>query len=247
MRFALLNKSTLLTDVGQLNSMAAAGVSIANEAFLLAWSRVPIDGAFYSDESGVPPDAWVITILDTSDQEGALGYHDEGPTGPDATVLVKPVLDAGGGILDGGSIDVSVASVFGHELFELLIDPFIDDWTQMADGRFLAKEVCDPVENVSIPVTLPDGTSVSMSNGVLPAYFDARAQSGPYDIAGQVSAPFQLLPKGYQIVYDPQTGQTSQVFGAKYPEWRKSAKTREMARTGRRLRRAQAAAGRGRR
>lgn len=170
----------------------------------------PIDNVNASD----PLAFRVVLIDDDPSKPGELGDHDEQGGTPFATILAKVCTDAGGGILDGGSIGISVLSVICHEIFESLCDLNVNDW--VFDGRnFLAKEAADPVEGApGYEIELADGTVALCSNGVLPAYFDAQAIEGSrFDLAGAVSMPFQLLPGGYQIVFDVSTGNVTEVFG----------------------------------
>lgn len=214
MQFLIDNRSTVVSpdDCAKL----ATGVERAAILFASAWGFRPpmIDLCDAGDDSASA--TRVIVVDDDPSRAGELGDHSEDSDGAAVVVvLAKLVTDAGGGVLDGGSIGISVASVVCHEVFETLVDFSCNDW--VFDGRnFLAKETADPVEGApGFPVTLDDGTEILCSNGVLPRYFDPLAPEGSQlDLAGLCSTPFQLLPGGYQIVMDP-AGNVNQVFGTK--------------------------------
>src|SRR5438445_751400 len=114
------------------------------------------------------------SLADDAEQAGALGYHAETPDGrPYGRVFVGPVLDHGGGWLEG---QLSVSTVVSHECCELFCDPNVNLWADDAQGRAYAVEACDPVEADSYEVSV-EGRVVAVSNFVHPAWFDARATS----------------------------------------------------------------------
>jgi hypothetical protein len=72
-----------------------------------------------------------------------------------------------------------------------------------------ALEGSDPVEALSFPVN-----GIPMSDFVFPSYFEVfrKAGSVQFDQMGKVRKPFQILPGGYQIVFNGR--QWMQVFGS---------------------------------
>lgn len=211
MLFFIENKSSVVTPA-QLACICEA----MNRALVMVTSAWGFKGAIVETPAdAVTCDAWITIIDDDPSKQGELGDHDEEHGEPLAVILAKVVTDAGGGVLDGGSIGVSVASVIAHEVYETLVDLNVNDW--IFDGKnFLAKEVCDPVEGApSFAVQLESGETIELSNVVYPAYFDAQAAEGSaFDMCGAVTVPFQLLGGGYQIVFDVDQRQEVQVFGA---------------------------------
>lgn len=137
------------------------------------------------------PDAWVIGLFKDPDQPGALGYHDETPSGlPLAKVF--PLLDA----QDGSPLSVTIS----HELLEMLADPLLAKAVQSpTDGRFWAYEVCDAVENDSYPIN-----GVQVSNFVTPQYFEPPNDltGVKLDQMGLVTEPFEVRPGGYMQYFD---------------------------------------------
>ena len=68
------------------------------------------------------------------------------------------------------------------------------------EGSRYQKEACDPVESDRYEKHV-DGIDVSVSNFVLPAYFDPNAQPGArVDYLGTCPGPFQLAPGGYLLI-----------------------------------------------
>lgn len=218
---AIVNQSKLLHGCDTaIERMLAAGLLFVNEMWGPAWGIAPVWGGYYRDASKIPVGSYVFRWID-SDKEtpGALGYHDEEHNAPYSTLLAGVILnDIGGGILDPNGTQASCSSVFGHELCELLANENVNEWIQMPDGRFIAKEVCDPVQDgiVTIPV---GGVPVAMSDAVFPDYFDSQApRGGRYSVNGY-GIPFGCSPGGYQIFFDPSklhtaAGPVSSVFGA---------------------------------
>src|SRR5215831_19305288 len=111
----------------------------------------------------------VLHFLDTSDQQGALGYHDQdGNEVPSAKVFVKDAVE-------GGDVPSEVAS---HEALELATDPHVNLSALTGDGsRLYALEVGDPVQGTGYDVGQPavgvgTPTGITVANFALPSYFD---------------------------------------------------------------------------
>ena len=236
MYFLIENKSTVVTDA-QIATMCVA-LNRALIIFCAGWGWTlakcaPCDAINSQDPLAVR----VVVIDDDPERQGELGDHSEDSGIPIAVILAKVVTDAGGGVLDGGSVGVSVASVIAHEVFETLCDLNVNDW--IFDGKnFLAKEVSDPVEGApNYAVQLDDGTSVELSNAVFPPYFDLQAPEGStFDLCGACKIPLELLPGGYQVVFDVKTGQETQVFGASRLELHEKIRAHRFSRRARRAR-----------
>lgn len=234
MTIALVNRSTRVTNGDAL--LMADAVQIQMDVHVApAWDRLPAQVRYYEDEDLVPDGAYVIVLLDNSDQQGALGWHTEGPGGAVfSQVFASPVLDAGGGVLDGGTAGVSVASVVSHEAIEAFVDPSVNVWVDGImgrDGGCYAYEACDPVEGDSYDIVLPVGPKVSVSAFVTPAWFDLEAApDAPRSYPnGLTKGPFKLAPGGYMVVrQDP--GSEKQVFAEQIPPaWRMNAKANNTA------------------
>jgi len=147
---AIINESSVITDAQLAVMVAACQIQISRD-FAPAWgvdAQLRIAGSRKQGQTaGKPeppqPGEWQLVILDTSDQAGALGYHDTTPEGlPMGKVFAKSDLEA-------GSI---VSATLSHELLEMLADPDISRLVQVDDKTFgrvfvYALEVCDPCED----------------------------------------------------------------------------------------------------
>jgi hypothetical protein len=199
-----------------------------------AWGLLPPSVLYMPNGAqGQHMDA-IITVFDDADQAGDLGYHTEGPDADVyGRVFARPVLANGGNAL---TADLSVCSVLSHECCETLGDRTCSDWAQAASGQLTAYELCDPVEGDSyrMTITASSGEQVTgtVSDFVLPSWFDSNAAPGPTDYMGLVTAPFQVRPTGYSIVMSG--GSVTEQFGERYPLWRLVTKEHPTSRTARR-------------
>jgi hypothetical protein len=224
---ACFNRATVALGVDFDALIAAMQDYISN-------SIVPVWGtpATLVKTTDFQPGAWAIVFLDDADQPGALAYHDLTPDGlPESKVFVKTTL------ANNDLVSVSAS----HELVEMLVDPATNMMTTGPDPNLIyAYESADPVEALSFNV---DG--IPMSDFVYPAYFETFRQPGSvhFDSMNQVTQPFQILPGGYQIIF--QNGQWTQVFGsaekkkAFAKEDRRGHRSEQRKRGGRELQRAE--------
>lgn len=155
----------------------------------------------------IPKGSWVLWLLDDSDVQNALGYHDLTPEGkPIAKAFVKTDMQH----------NLKWTVTASHEILETAVDPFVDSVVLTSGpggqgARLWAKETADAVEADD------DGYDVSgirLSNFVLPSWFGSGP--APYDFRGLLTAPFQIRPGGYMSVLDlrPQSGaQWTEIFG----------------------------------
>lgn len=199
---AIINESTVISDADLSPVVDALRIQLMRD-FCPAWRLDPVKLIFAVKGPGgqpptLPDTAWVLAILDDSDQAGALGYHDETANGtPLGKVFAKSCLD------DRVSWSVCVS----HELLEILADPWINLCAEGADGQVRSYEVCDAVEDDSVGYEI-DG--VLVSDFVLPAWFSiAPKPTGPFDFLAKCQAPFELLTGGYISIM--QAGNWSQI------------------------------------
>lgn len=142
----------------------------------------------------VHPDEWVVGLVQDPDVAGALGYHDETPSGkPYARVF--PLLNAADG--------VPVSTVISHEILETLVDPNVARCAQWSDSKFWAYEVCDACEATSYSIN-----GVAVSNFVLPPYFEPVSHLAglKLDHLGLITHPLQILPGGYGQYWNSKKG-----------------------------------------
>lgn len=235
--YAVINKSSL-AGADALAAKIVAAEQKLSPTYCNAWNLGGCMGEVVKDESAANGcDMLFVLQDDDPNVQGAFGYHDEQNGVPYARILTATILGAGGGQTDGGSIGVSIISVALHELWESIIDKFVDDLVLMPSGIFVFKEAADPVQQNNIPVQLDDGSTVLASDGVLPRYFDGEAPSDgsePLSLSALIGgagpgAPFAIMPGGYQSQFDPSkvsdpNGPIVTVWGAEVPAAVKVAK-----------------------
>ena len=111
-QISVINASTVVTDDDVRPVVDALQRQVSND-FLAAWG-VDARLTFVPTSSMPPPGTWWLSILDDSDQAGALGYHDLTPDGlPLGKVFAATDLKYG----SQWSVTAS------HELLEMLADP----------------------------------------------------------------------------------------------------------------------------
>ncbi|MER5635679.1 hypothetical protein ABT095_01840 [Kitasatospora sp. NPDC002227] len=227
----VVNKSTRVTDDDVKTMTRACATQVQRDA-APAWGKAPIPVVYAASEAEAPPGAWVIAVLDDSDQAGALGWHTESEGNLIfGRVFAAPVLDHGGRVLSG---ELSVSAVLSHEVLETLVDEHVNLWADDLNGSAYAYEVGDPVESDSYEVDVTGVGPVAVSNFVYPAWFDPQAGGGrKFDQMGKVTAPFQMTKGGYVVIR--REGKEEQHFGDRYPEWKKTAKLADTSRSQRRL------------
>lgn len=198
--------------------VAALGRQVS-EHVAPTWGRVVPALQF----GGAAPDgASQIVIRGGAAPEGELGDHDEDAQGdPRGQVFPKPILDSGGSILLGAN---SLSVTLSHELLELIGDASANLWADGPDGYSYALELCDAVEGDAYDI---DG--VWVSNFVFPGFFDPLGAAGVrLDYMRQLSKPFGMTPGGYQI-RRASSGGVSNVWGDRFPAWKRAAKLRKTA------------------
>lgn len=174
-----------------------------------------------------PAGAWNLILLDTSDQAGALGYHDDesGSGIPYSDVFVKTSIEDGE--------QASVVAV--HEAIEMLVDPHVESpWVApnpAEGGRQYIVEACDACQGASFDVGAPEGktTGVKVADFCYPAWWGLK-QTGTKQLTyrDSIKTPFEVGTGGYiswlPAGEDPATSQGwQQIFGdkraAELPVW----------------------------
>lgn len=193
---AFVNESTVLTDTEVKAALPAFQTQVTRD-FAPVWGTDAT--VTWVDKTTAPPsDAWLMAILDNSDQAGALGYHDVTDTG-----LPLSKVFAMSDLMAGATWSVTVS----HELLEMLGDPNIVTSVTVNDptkGQVMyALEVCDAPEADEYGYQIDN---VLVSDFVTPAWFGQPGDQ--YDYGKHISAPFQILPGGYIGMWTPTTGWT---------------------------------------
>lgn len=228
---SVINQSRRIADQDVAQMTLAVGKQLA-EHVAPFYGLVP--ALEFVKQGGSPsPGACPCYVVDEPDVDGALGYHDEDGRGiAYIKVFVDPTLDNGGTVLVGPN---AVSVTLSHEVLELTGDAPANKWVDGPNGYDFAYELCDAVEGDVYEVG-----GVSVSNFVLQAFFDPRAEAGSkFDFLGKLRAPFTMTPGGYQITRT-EPGRISQIFaharcmevaagvavhfGSEFPEWKRAAK-----------------------
>ncbi len=150
-----------------------------------------------------------MLLLDTSDVEGALGYHDLESGLPIARIFIKTALE-------NGEI---VSGTISHELAELLVDPFCQSLVINNDtGTVYPYEVCDAVEESMF--SAPNG--IQLSDFVYPEWFQEWSPAGTqFDYMKVLTGAFQLDKGGYITAIQEGTITTLWGSEAKKVRWQK--------------------------
>lgn len=161
-----------------------------------------------------PVGAWNLIILDHTDQQGALGWHDD----EQGTEVPYAEVFAADAVADGKA----VSAVVSHEAIEMLVDPYVDPSqprTVTHDGQEWIVEACDMVEGNDYDVGAPEGrtTGLMVSDFSLPSAFGYSSWPS-YSFRDSVPGPFTLAPEGYISVAPVGTTNWTQVFGERRTE-----------------------------
>jgi hypothetical protein len=187
-----------------------------------------------------PAGAWPMELLDTSDQEGAIGYHEDkasiskaGPSGAHAargkaaggeTPLSKVFCKT------AKQDNVPITEVASHEMCEMAVDPWVVDEAQIrkyldsSSKQWYLGEVGDPVQDraydVGAPESRPAGVPEALvSDFAYPSWW-GQPQTRPFTSAAaefkQAAnlAPFALAPGGYMSVApEAKPEEWTQIYG----------------------------------
>jgi hypothetical protein len=142
----------------------------------------------------LPATSWWIVFLDNSDQAGALAYHDLTNTGlPISKVNVKTIL----------ADKASVSVVATHDMCEIAVDPWLNSAYQDPYGRFLAGEVCDPIEDDQYGYKIGN---ILVTDFITPNGFAHAHSQIKIDFQGHARSPFLGPEWRYAKYFDPQQG-----------------------------------------
>lgn len=174
---AAVNASKL-TDA-EVDAICKALTSQATHHIAPAWDLTTV-----SVQRRIPVATdWQLAFLEDSDQAGALGYHDELPSG-------RPLMKVFVATCEQDGIEPSACA--SHELAEAMVDP---DLVRMTDAgsKAWACEVGDPAQSLTYTV---DG--VTVQDFVFPAWFLTSPPPGAkFCHTGGITKPFQVPSGGY--------------------------------------------------
>jgi hypothetical protein len=197
-KIAIINQCTALTD-GEIAAAVPALQAQIHEHFAPVWG---IDADLvYVGTAQPAPGCWWLVILDNSDQQGALGYHDLTDEG-------LPIGKVFAATDKANKLNWTITA--SHELLEMLADPDISLTVFLqpdnSSGTLYSYEVCDACEDDQFGYNIGD---IFVSDFVFPAWFEASrpAESTQFDYAKQLHAPVPtLLSGGYIGAFDVTAG-----------------------------------------
>src|SRR5271166_5102256 len=109
-QISIINASTVISDPDGAAATAALQTQVTRDFFPI-WGT-PATLTYVPKGHTAPTTTWHLSILDNSDQAGALGYHDITPQGlPLGKAFAKTDLRYG----------LSWTVTISHELFEMLV------------------------------------------------------------------------------------------------------------------------------
>jgi hypothetical protein len=193
-KVSVINASTVLTDL-QVQPVVPALQIQVRQHFAPVWG-VDADLSFVPKGETPLEGSWWLTVLDNSDQAGALGYHDLTDQG-----LPLGKVFAGSDMQAGTQWTVTAS----HELLEMLGDPDINlsAYVQKSGGSLLlyAYEVCDACEDDSFGYLIG---AILVSDFVYPSWFESFRTLGStqFDYGSNIKQPFQLLTNSYISIFD---------------------------------------------
>lgn len=183
---SFINASTAVEDALALQTMKDLQTQITRD-FYPVWGRTAqLD--FVGKGKSPAKGTWWLSLLDNSDQAGALGYHDLTSEGlPIGKAFIKTCEQYGA----SWTVDAS------HEMLEMLCDPDINLICADANGSTLyAYEVGDPVQDDACGYMI-EGTLAS--DFVYPPFFEPSrpANSARFSYGVHVHSPLRIAPGGY--------------------------------------------------
>ncbi len=178
----LVNHATGLDDAAVVE--AAAAFTEWGKTFAVYWGRTPLPVVA---SRTVGPTQWPVYLLDHSDQEDALGYHDLTSRVPYGRVFVA----------DCKADNVSWTVDADHEIREMDADPWCNLCSDSGAGQMIGWEPADPVEADEYGREVG---GVRCTDFVTPAWFVPQL-GGPVDATGALTKPYTLAPGGYASVF----------------------------------------------
>ncbi len=197
-KVAVFNASTAVNDADVEAAVPGLQTQV-HDHFAPVWG-MDADLVYVPRGQAPTPGAWWLGIFDTSDQAGALGYHDVSDEG----LPLGKVFAA-----DDLKFKLQWTVTASHELLEMLGDPEINlvvfVQPDATTGTLYAYEVCDACEDERFGYKI-GGTLVS--DFVFPSWFEPSRAPGStqFDYQRQIQKPFDLLPGGYIGAFDVGSG-----------------------------------------
>lgn len=151
------------------------------------------------------PGHWPVYLLNDSDVDGALGYHETDPNVP--TLPVGKIF-----VGTDEQYGLSPTVTTSHECLEIIGDPMAQYTFQATDSQFWVVELCDAVEADELGYELE---GVQLSDFVTPMWF--YGGPGPFSYRKSVTRFRKLARGGYQAYFDTNTKQWTQITADSAP------------------------------
>lgn len=162
--------------------------------FCAKWG-IAVPGVVFYDDShkqNIPEEAMLI-FVDSGNDPDAFGWHE---------ILGAAVF---------GYIDVNLSKlydepidrVFGHEFWEMVLNPDLRWIGPYPDGTHVPKEACDACQDCSWAVQVDDPllghAVVQIADWVFPNWFTPGSE-GPWSAQGNAPGPLLDTPGGYHLI-----------------------------------------------
>jgi hypothetical protein len=185
-KVSIVNQCSVLTDQDVQPVVSALQVQVHRD-FAPIWG-IDADLIFVPKSQKPDPNTWWLILLDDSDTQGALGYHDLTPAGlPMAKVFAKTDLE----------YNMKWSVTASHELLEMLADPDINltSFMQTGDtsGYMFAFEMCDAVEDDQFGYAIE---GIMVSDFILPSYFQPQIPTKKWDFMGHLKSGCPTMLSG---------------------------------------------------
>lgn len=188
----VLNESTKIPQADVVAALPAFQIAVSRD-LAKAWGT----DALLTTDANMDADMVVVITNDAPGMCLCFGYHSIDWLGrPVSYVLANPSLE----------MHESWQLTFTHELFEMLVDPWINHFA-MWNGRTWLVEVGDPCESGYYAYWI---NGVVISDFILPKWYN-KSLPGKYDQAGLFTRSGQIGRHGYASYR--QNGQWLQVHG----------------------------------
>lgn len=229
LEITLINQTTLIKPEDFHNALAAMQVQAKYHVLPFLGIDMMVNMAPQDNPGYIKAPLFVVDTYAAA-PAGALGWHTvDNHNRPYGIVPVKTNIDAG----------YDPIPTISHELLEMMGDLYIGygayaDWPAGSNKQaWMALELCDPVEDLTYPITLANGAVVNVSNFVFWPWFEPTSTPGArYDFMKALSAPLTITHGGYASYF--QNGQWQQAQGQAIKSTR--ANPHELSRHGRRVR-----------
>ena len=210
-KVSIVNQSSVVSDKDAAAVVDALQIQVHRD-FAPIWG-IDADLVYIAKGQTADPKTWCLLILDNSDVDGALGYHDLNKSGvPVGKIFAKTDLD--------NHLLWSVTA--SHELLEMLADPEINltsfVQTTRNTGIMYAFEMCDAVEDDQYAY---DINGVKVSDFILPSYFQHDIPATKWDFCGHLKGGVpNMLSGGYlsKFVVGKTTSGWTQITAQKLSE-----------------------------